>query len=170
MDPMWAAPCTGPGLQEQRLDGPPDGNPPKPSVTEPSLALSPIEITNNGCILVVDDNEAVREMLADVIESAGFCTFQAVDAAQALVILRDRGDIAALVTDLSMPGADGITLIRQAREIYPGLPAILLTGYAEEVSSVSTTTGGNFHVLRKPVASDRLIEQIVLRVAQARPA
>jgi DNA-binding NtrC family response regulator len=120
--------------------------------------------TRPDCILIVDDNQSVRETLADLLELADFVPVQAADAAQALMILRARTDIDALVTDLSMPGADGITLIRQARAIKPDMPAILLTGYAEEVSSISTIAGGNFHVLRKPVESDRLIEQLLLLI------
>jgi CheY-like chemotaxis protein len=134
--------------------------------TEPTPNLSMTTPASNGCVLIVDDNQAVRETLADLVESDGFCPVQAADAAEALMILRDRTDIVALVTDLSMPGADGITLIRHARQLYPNLPAILLTGYAEETASVSTIAGGNFHVLRKPVQSDRLIEQIFLLIAQ----
>jgi DNA-binding NtrC family response regulator len=124
--------------------------------------------TRPDCILIVDDNESVRETLADLLELADFVPVQAADAAQALMILRARTDIDALVTDLSMPGADGITLIRQARAIKADMPAILLTGYAEEVSSISTIAGGNFHVLRKPVESDRLIEQLLLLIHAAR--
>jgi CheY-like chemotaxis protein len=155
-------------LQAQRTDGRPDGDPPEPRDSEPSIAPPLTETAPNDCVLVVDDNEAVRETLADILESAGFCPIQAVDAAHALMIMRERNDIDALVTDLSMPGADGITLIRAARGLYPGLPAILLTGYAEEASSVSTIAGGNFHVLRKPVGGDHLIEQISLLIAQTR--
>ncbi|MDR3534649.1 MAG: response regulator [Rhodopila sp.] len=113
-------------------------------------------------ILIVDDNESVRETLAEVLEVVGFCPVQAADAVEALMILRQESAIDALVTDLTMPGADGITLIRQAREINKDLPAILLTGYAEQVTSVATIAGGNFHVLRKPVEGERLIEQITL--------
>jgi CheY-like chemotaxis protein len=136
------------------------------STSSPPVTAS----TSHGCILVVDDNQAVRETLADILEGDGFCPIQAADATQALMIMRDRNDIAALVTDLSMPGADGITLIRRARRIHPDLPAILLTGYAEETATVSTIAGGNYHVLRKPVQSELLIEQIFLLIAQARAA
>ena len=118
-------------------------------------------------ILIVDDNESVRETLADLLEISGFFPIQAGDAAEALMILRQESAIAALVTDLSMPGADGIMLIRHAREINRDLPAILLTGYAEQITSVSTIAGGNFHVLRKPVESERLIEQLDLLLAQS---
>lgn len=88
------------------------------------------------------------------------------DATEALTILRREAAIDALVTDLTMPGDDGIALIRKARKINNDLPAILLTGYAEQVTSIATIAGGSFHVLRKPVQSDRLIEQLQLLVAK----
>jgi CheY-like chemotaxis protein len=118
-------------------------------------------------ILVVDDDASVRETIADLLELAGYCALQAADALEALMILRQDGSVAALVTDLTMPGADGVMLIRHAREIIRDLPAILLTGYAEQVSLVATISRGRFHVLPKPVASRHLIEQIDLLVAKS---
>jgi CheY-like chemotaxis protein len=117
---------------------------------------------HKGCVLLVDDDAAVRETLAELLDDVGFHALQACDAIGALLILRQGEAIDVLVTDLTMPGDDGISLIRQARAIRNDLPAILLTGYAEQVTSVSTIAGGNFHVLRKPVESDRLIQQLEL--------
>jgi len=77
-----------------------------------------------------------------------------------MALLRQDPHFNILVTDLSMPGDDGISLIHQARQVQPALPAILLTGYAEEMSSVAMIPSGNFRVLRKPVEGDLLIGQI----------
>jgi DNA-binding NtrC family response regulator len=114
--------------------------------------------------MIVDDDAAVRETLAELLEDDGYRSIVAGNAAEALRILRREAAIDALVTDLTMPGDDGIELIRKAREINSTLPAILLTGYAEQVTSIATIAGGNFHVLRKPVHIDRLIEQLKLLV------
>ncbi len=114
-----------------------------------------------GTILVADDDEMVRETLADLLEADHFQVLQAADAAQALMILRAPDPpVDLLVTDLSMPGVDGIALIERARQIKPDLPAILLTGYADQVESVTMTASGGFHVLRKPVQSEVLTRQI----------
>ncbi len=129
-------------------------------------ALSSAPPNGKGCILIVDDDEAVRETLAELLEIVGFNPVQAGDAAEALAILRQEPNIDAMVTDLTMPGEDGIALIRHARELNSGLPAILLTGYAEQTTSVATIAGGNFHVLRKPVESDRLIQELELLLAK----
>jgi CheY-like chemotaxis protein len=121
---------------------------------------------NKGCVLLVDDDKAVRETLAELLDDVGFHAVVAADAIEALLILRQPELIDVLVTDLTMPGDDGIALIRQARVIRSDLPAILLTGYAEQVTSVTTIAGGNFHVLRKPVESDRLIQELELLLAK----
>ena len=119
-------------------------------------------------ILIVDDDDAVRETLADLLDVDNYEPIQAVDAAQALMILlEDPASIDVLVTDLSMPGTDGIALIKHARHIKPNLPAVLLTGYAEEVSAVAMDTNGGFHVLRKPVESANLIQQIAVLLSQS---
>lgn len=130
-----------------------------------SLNLNLNQVPPARSVLVVDDDECVRETLAELLDLAGFITIQAAHTEEALAVLRQRADIAAVVTDLTMPGEDGIALIRRARAIRHGLPAILLTGYAEEVASVATTAGENFHVLRKPVESGRLIDQLDLLLA-----
>jgi CheY-like chemotaxis protein len=123
---------------------------------------------SRGRVLLVDDNDSVRETLADLLESEGFQTAQAIDAAQAMMLMRSQPGFDVLVTDLSMPGADGITLIHQARQIQRGLPAILLTGYAEQVTSVAVVAGGSFHVLRKPVEGERLVEQMCVLLRRPR--
>jgi DNA-binding NtrC family response regulator len=112
------------------------------------------------CVLLVDDDEDVRETLAELLDDSGFRVLLAADATEALAILRQTDVIDVLVTDLTMPGDDGIVLIGQARAIRSDLPAILLTGYAEQMTSVTTIAGGNFHVLQKPVESGRLIRQL----------
>ncbi len=123
---------------------------------------------NKGCILLVDDDFFIRETMAELLDDVGFTVLVAANAADARAILHQPGVIDVLVTDLTMPGDDGIALIRQARAIRSDLPAILLTGYAEQVTSMTTNAGGNFHVLRKPVESERLIQQLELLAAKPR--
>ena len=145
---------------------PPELNHVWKDLPEESLKHQPVQSTKR--ILVVDDDDAVRETLADLLDIDNYVAVQAVDAAQALMILlADPAAIDVLVTDLSMPGTDGIALIKHARRIKPDLPAVLLTGYAEEVSAVAMDTNGGFHVLRKPVESTNLIQQIAALLSQS---
>jgi DNA-binding NtrC family response regulator len=130
----------------------------RPAVATSSSRANP---GSKARILIVDDDGSVREILAEILEDQGYCSIVAPDAAQALSILRRETAIDALVTDLTMPGDDGIALIRKARAIDNTLPAILLTEYAEQLAP---TVGSQFQVLRKPVHIDRLVEQLRLLV------
>jgi CheY-like chemotaxis protein len=119
-------------------------------------------MTGIGCVLLADDDSLVRETLADLLETDGFRVLTAANAEEAMeIMVTEQAAVQVLVTDLSMPGEDGISLIERARGLRPGLPAILLTGLAEEPSSFAMQ-GGGFHILRKPVLADDLTQYIKL--------
>ncbi len=69
-----------------------------------------------------------------------------------------------LVSDLAMPGMDGVALIQEAQRRRPGLPAILLTGYAGDAArlAVGEAVGGAFTLLRKPVTGAQLADQVAV--------
>ena len=79
-------------------------------------------------ILIVDDEKPLRDALARWFKPNYEC-LTAPDAAEALKLIRENEDIALMISDVRMPGEDGVTLLRKAREIRPSLPAILLTAY-----------------------------------------
>src|SRR5216683_1905836 len=103
-------------------------------------------------ILLVDDDEGVREMAAEVLRSAGFDVLTAADGAGALELLRAGERIAALVTDQSMPGLDGLELLALALRLQPGLPCLLMTGHLD----VDTEA----RILRKPFRAAGLIAAV----------
>ena len=80
-------------------------------------------------ILLVDDDHLVREMIGDVLRRQGYRVRQAHNGEQALALLDDTTDL--LLTDFAMPELNGAQLARAARERYPRLPVVFLTGYAE---------------------------------------
>ena len=75
------------------------------------------------------------------------------NGAEAMALLGPGETIDILVTDLSMPGMDGLALIRAAQVRRPGLPAVLLTGYAGDGAALAMggAVSGSFSLLRKPV-------------------
>lgn len=79
-------------------------------------------------ILVVDDDDSVRAMLARLLESEGFTAVGAHDAVAARRALAD-GDWALAVVDVVMPGESGISLARFARQAWPAMPVVLISGY-----------------------------------------
>jgi CheY-like chemotaxis protein len=148
------------------------------SVAAPQGAAGVTESTPDSArktarLLVVDDEEMVREALAEHLEYEGFVVLAAANGTEALGLLAAGEAVDALVTDLSMPGMDGIAVIRAAQERRPGLPAMLLTGYAgdDAALAVSGAISGTFSLLRKPVRIHDLVDKVqaLLAVAANRP-
>ena len=107
--------------------------------------------------LVVDDEENVGDMLADVLRSAGHTVTVARSASEGLA--RVQGDQLDLVfTDLSMPGMTGWELARSVRTAAPGLPVILVSGFAVEVSQEELEASGVHSVLAKPINIGDVLE------------
>jgi CheY-like chemotaxis protein len=104
----------------------------------------------------------VRETLATSLEDAGYAVMIAADGAEALDLLRSPAVVDVLVTDLSMPGLDGLAVIRQAQRQRAGLPAVLLTGYAGHGAelAVGGLVSGAFSLVRKPVTAAQLADRI----------
>ncbi|HYZ22898.1 MAG TPA: CHASE3 domain-containing protein, partial [Rhodopila sp.] len=94
-----------------------------PHDAQPVVAMPP------ATLLVVDDDEIVRDVLATSLEDAGYTVLRAAAGQDALALLNAGNTIDLLLSDYSMPGMNGLTLIREAQRDVPGLPAILLTGY-----------------------------------------
>jgi CheY-like chemotaxis protein len=80
-------------------------------------------------LLVVDDDDEVRSMVVEVLESHGFELLQADSGEQALGILRCDPRIRLLFTDVLMPGISGTTLAQMAMKLCPGLKVVLTSGY-----------------------------------------
>ena len=88
-------------------------------------------------------------------------------ADEALAILHaDPTSVGIVVTDMTVPGDNGIALIERARGIRPGLPAILVTGFSDEPLCIPVR-GGGFHILRKPVHAEELTQCINTLLALA---
>jgi PAS domain S-box-containing protein len=124
-------------------------------------AAAPARPDTRPVVVLVDDDAEVRDVLADTLASQGCRVSGYADAASALArIADDAPDL--LISDLSMPGTDGMTLIRQARLLRPGLAAILLTGHSgpELETAVAKLAGGPVILVQKPVQSAALAAQI----------
>jgi len=112
-------------------------------------------------ITLVDDDGEIREVLADTLASRGCAVSAYPGASEALDrIGDDMPDV--LVSDLSMPGMDGLTLIRAAQRLRPGLPAVLLTGHAgpELDAAVAQVGGGRVLLVQKPVRGMELAARL----------
>jgi len=143
--------------------GTPPRNPPAPAMAEGGAEPAPGDAAPaHARALVVDDDEATREVLAEHLEETGFRVLTAKNGTEALRCFDAGETIDILVTDLSMPEMDGLALIRTVQARCPGLPAVLLTGYDSEDASLAVqgALSGSFSLLHKPVRAVQFIARI----------
>jgi signal transduction histidine kinase len=108
-------------------------------------------MTENGAarLLIVDDEAAQRHALSETLQAQGFEAVGCGSAEAALAELRQR-PVDLLLTDLMMPGTDGIGLLRAAREIDPMLVVIIMTGEGTIATAVEAMRSGAFDYILKP--------------------
>ncbi|MBI5378615.1 MAG: sigma 54-interacting transcriptional regulator [Nitrospirae bacterium] len=107
-------------------------------------------------ILVVDDEEGARQALRDLLARRGFDVETVPDGEAALALLAER-PFHVMITDLRMPGIDGLELVRRAQERHPALFSILLTAYGTVEHAVEALKAGLYHYLQKPVNMTELL-------------
>jgi two-component system, NtrC family, response regulator HydG len=110
-------------------------------------------------ILIVDDELRYRELYMHILDSAGFETQAAASVDEAFTIIQKQVP-AMVVTDVRMPGASGIELLRMARKEHPGLPFLLVTAYADVRGAVNAMRLGAVDYLSKPVDLDELLAAV----------
>ncbi|TLS66714.1 response regulator [Mariprofundus erugo] len=111
----------------------------------------------SGLVMVVDDEETVRETAVMLLEDMGFTTLAAADGMEALELFRARGqEIRAVLMDLTMPRMGGEECFRELRRINPDVRVVLTSGYNEQ-DAIQTFTGKRLAgFIQKPVSPDRL--------------
>jgi DNA-binding NtrC family response regulator len=107
-------------------------------------------------ILLVEDKESLALMLQDALRSDGFEVEHARTAERAIEFL-SRRRYAAVITDLRLPGKDGIEVVRQARAIDPDCPVVVMTAFGTVEHAVEAMKIGAIDFLQKPVDVDHLI-------------
>jgi len=100
-------------------------------------------------ILVVDDEPRLRKTLAMIIHGAGYQTTGAGDAYSALKALSET-DFDLLILDWQLPDLDGVTLLKEIRRLYPGLPVVVITGNGTAETSETVMRLGGRYLLLKP--------------------
>jgi two-component system OmpR family response regulator len=127
-------------------------------------------MAHSGCVLVVDDDPSVREMIAEYLTAHGFRAVQAESgAAMRATLERDPPDIVLL--DIRLPGEDGLTLARFLRERYD-VGIIMVTGSGDVIDRIIGLEIGADDYVSKPFDPRELLARIksVLRRIQAKPA
>ena len=110
-------------------------------------------------ILVVDDEAKVRRLIATVLRKKGYAAVEAWNARVALGCLQ-REEFDLVITDLKMPGMDGLALVTQSRTLYPETDVIVLTAYGTIQSAVEAMQRGAVDYMTKPFSIAGLAEKV----------
>ncbi|OGA50704.1 MAG: hypothetical protein A3G25_11420 [Betaproteobacteria bacterium RIFCSPLOWO2_12_FULL_63_13] len=125
--------------------------------------LAPAATTaSSGTILLVEDEPDVRALLIDTLLSAGYKVIEAANGRAALDIFRDVGHrVDLIVSDVIMPQCGGPELVRAVRGLRPGLPSILMSGYATDGQALEIRSDAITRFIQKPFGAETLCRTIV---------
>jgi PAS domain S-box-containing protein len=119
-------------------------------------------------VLVAEDEPTVRSLICRILAHAGYEPIPAADGAEALRLARAASvPLRALVTDVVMPGMDGLELARHLADEIPGLVVLFVSGYAEDVLAREGLIAGHIPLLQKPFTADALLDALGAALAGA---
>ncbi len=118
-------------------------------------------VVNEHCILLVDDDVELLRALTKVLEKDGYQVFAHNSASAAIRFVNEskqRFDL--VVTDVSMPGMKGTTLLSAVKTAFPAVPVIIITAFGDWGQYMETLRNGAFEYLNKPLDKDQLLGAI----------
>ncbi|WP_407331075.1 sigma-54-dependent transcriptional regulator [Enterovibrio sp. 27052020O] len=114
---------------------------------------------NQSKVLIVEDDEGLREALVDTLALAGYQWLEADSAEQALLLLKHES-VDIVVSDVQMAGMDGLGLLRNLKLHHPKLPVLLMTAYANIQDAVAAMKEGAIDYMAKPFAPEVLLNMV----------
>jgi two-component system cell cycle sensor histidine kinase/response regulator CckA len=133
---------------------------PQPAASASAAKVAP-DLTGQGTILLVEDEDGLRGLNARGLASRGYTVLEAGNGVEALEVLEARGgEIDLVVSDVVMPEMDGPTLLKEMRKLNPGLKIVFVSGYAEDAFEKNLPEGGQFAFLAKPFTLKQLAAMV----------
>ena len=120
-------------------------------------------------VYVIDDDEALRDSLLFLLDSAGL-TVTLFETAQQFLDTLPALSFGCVVSDVRMPGIDGIELLKRLKAAHSAFPIVVMTGHGDVPLAVEAMKLGAVDFLEKPFEDDRLIAMIETAIRQAEPA
>ena len=118
-------------------------------------------------VLLVDDEKQILNILAETLEAVGIQAEVCNSGDAALAYLKDHA-VEVMVSDLRMPGMNGLELLQQARALDPDLQMVILTGFGDLKSAVEALRLGAYDYLNKPIDAERLVQTLKIGAEQRR--
>jgi CheY-like chemotaxis protein len=127
-------------------------------------------VDSKNSILIVDDEPALAKTLVMIFERAGYTAEAVFSGEEAMAWITDRAP-SLVITDVIMPGMDGIELAKRVRESYPDCQILLFSGNAEtqDLLEAAQQEGREFEILAKPVPPQQLIIKVASMLNESRP-
>lgn len=110
-------------------------------------------------MMVVDDELWVRQMVARILKDQGFNVLEASSAEEALGLLQTAKEVRLVLTDVAMPGMDGVKLADTIRQQHPAQPVMLMSAFAGVITKIGVR-GAPLPVLTKPFTAAQLAQKI----------
>src|SRR5688500_516948 len=118
-------------------------------------------------VLVVDDEEDLRDVIRRMLGRRGFVALVAGDSQQAIAACREHpGEIDILVTDLGLPGVSGGDLAREATELRPTMQVVYISGLPKDIAVADGLIGEDALLVKKPFSSESLVEALRSVIAE----
>jgi len=128
---------------------------------EPGKRAVSADLTGEGTILLVEDEEGLRQLNARGLASRGYTVLEAGNGVEAIDVLeKSEGKVDLVVSDVVMPEMDGPTLLRELRSRDPSLKIIFVSGYAEDAFQKHLPADGQFAFLAKPFTLKQLVNAV----------
>jgi putative nucleotidyltransferase with HDIG domain len=111
-------------------------------------------------ILVVDDEEPIREIVASMLTTAGYACKQAASGMEALAVLTSGEEFELMLSDLMMADLDGIGLLERTKEKYPDMPVVMVTAVHDISVALAAIRNGAYDYLLKPFEREQLLNTV----------
>jgi two-component system cell cycle sensor histidine kinase/response regulator CckA len=124
------------------------------------------DLTGQGTILLVEDEEGLRALNARGLISRGYTVLEAGNGVEAIEAFEKHGDVDLVVSDVVMPEMDGPTLLKELRQRDPDVKIIFVSGYAEEAFSKNLPSQEQYAFLAKPFTLKQLVAEVKKTLVQ----
>jgi two-component system cell cycle sensor histidine kinase/response regulator CckA len=132
-----------------------------------AVTAATTDLTGEGRILLVEDEEGLRALNARGLSSRGYTVLEAGNGVEAIDVLEKQGEVDLIVSDVVMPEMDGPTLLKELRRRNPHIKVIFVSGYAEEAFQKNLPSGEQYEFLAKPFTLKQLVSKVKETMAAA---